>query len=44
MISLELCRRILNKNGRKYTDEEIEMIREFLYKIGEIQIEVEHNK
>lgn len=42
MITLELCRQILNKNGKKeYTDKDIERVREFLYRIGEIQIEVE---
>lgn len=42
MITLELCRQILNKNAKRdYTDKDIERIREFLYKIGEIQIEVE---
>lgn len=42
MITLELCRQVLNKNGKKeYTDKDIERIREFLYRVGEIQIEVE---
>ena len=44
MIPLKLCKEILNKGGKKYSDEEIEMIRDFLYEMGMIQIEVENNK
>lgn len=44
MIPLKLCKEILNKGSKKYSDEEIEMIRDFLYEMGMIQIEVENNK
>ena len=44
MIPLKLCKEILNKGNKKYTDEEIEMIRDFLYQMGLIQIEIENNK
>lgn len=44
MIPLKLCKEILNKGSKKYTDEEIEMIRDFLYQMGLIQIEIENNK
>lgn len=44
MIPLKLCKEILNKGSKKYTDEEIEMIRDFLYQMGLIQIEIEKNK
>ena len=42
MIPLKLCKEILNKGNKKYTDEEIEMIRDFLYQMGLIQIEIEN--
>ena len=44
MIPLKLCKEILNKGSKKYSDEEIEIIRDFLYEMGMIQIEVENNK
>ena len=37
MLSLERCKKILNKNGNKYTDEEVEKIREFLYTMAMIE-------
>jgi hypothetical protein len=36
MLSHDKCKKILSKNGVKYTDEEVKKIREFLYKLGEI--------
>lgn len=44
MIPLKLCKEILNKGRKKYSDEEIELIRDFLYKMGMIQIEIDENK
>lgn len=38
MISLEECKTILEDNEEYYSDEEIEKIREFLYKKSEIVI------
>jgi hypothetical protein len=38
MLSLTKCKKTLNKNGIKYTDEEIEKIRLFLYNLAEIQL------
>jgi hypothetical protein len=35
-ISIERCRKILNKGERKYSDEEIIKIRDFLYHLGHI--------
>ena len=38
MVTLEKCKTILNdKGGRKYSDEEIKLIREFLYIVAEIE-------
>ena len=44
MIPLKLCKEILNKGIKKYSDEEIELIRDFLYQMGMIQIEIENNE
>ena len=38
MISVEECKKILNRNGRSYTDDQIEQIREFLWKLAEIEV------
>jgi hypothetical protein len=37
-ISIAECKRILNKEGKNYTDEEILKIRDWLYRISEITI------
>jgi len=42
VISIEECKKILNKEGRKYSDENIKEIRNYLYFIG--LIEIENNK
>ncbi len=44
MISIENCRKTLNKGERKYSDEEIKKIREYLYIIGGLQLVVENNE
>lgn len=41
-ISIEQCKKMLNKNGSNYTDEEVEKIRDFLYVL--VHIEMEHIK
>ena len=41
MLSLEKCKKILNNGKRKYTDEEVKQIREYLYLLAEFQIENE---
>ncbi|HEY9045790.1 MAG TPA: hypothetical protein VIN08_07825 [Ohtaekwangia sp.] len=35
--SIEYCKKILNKSGDNYTDEEVIKIREFLYFIAEME-------
>ncbi|HEX7847102.1 MAG TPA: hypothetical protein VF476_14980, partial [Chitinophagaceae bacterium] len=37
MISIEKCKKVLEKNGKKYTAEEIQRIRELLYKLATIE-------
>lgn len=39
MLSLEESKKILNKGERKYTDEEILKIRDFLYELGQLDYE-----
>ncbi len=39
-IKLEKCRTILQKDGSVYTDVEVSQIRDFLYKIAELDYEV----
>ncbi len=41
-VSVEQCKKMLNKNGDNYTDEEVEKIRDFLYIL--VHIEMEHIK
>ena len=43
MVTLELCKKILNSGKRKYTDIEIKKIREVLYRLAELQIESEND-
>lgn len=44
MISNTKCKKILNRNGIFYTDEEIVLIKETLYKLAEIVWENEKEK
>lgn len=39
VITLENCEKILNKGTRKYTKEEIRQIREYLFFIGQLELE-----
>ncbi|KAB2881564.1 hypothetical protein F9K33_00460 [bacterium] len=40
MISIERCKEILNRGERKYSDEEIQKLREQYYKLAAIEIEL----
>lgn len=44
MLTLEDCKRILNNEERKYKDEEVKKIREYLYLIGNLQLEINNNE
>lgn len=44
MITLENCKNILNKTNKKYTDEEVKLIRAYLYMMAQIQLEIENNE
>jgi len=39
VISLEKCNEVLNKSEQKYTQEQIKVIRDWLYQIAEIVYE-----
>jgi hypothetical protein len=39
MLTIVACRKILEQNNVEYTDEEIELIRDVLYKIAEADIQ-----
>jgi len=43
VLSLDYCKKILNKGERKYSEEEIKNIREYLYFIGELQLNNNEN-
>jgi len=44
MLSLTECKKKTNKNGVQYTDAEIELIRNVLYKLAEVAIKKTKNK
>ena len=35
-LSIAYCKKVLEANGKKYSDEETEKIRDLLYKLGEL--------
>ncbi len=40
MLNLEVCKKILQKNGATYTDEEVKQIRQLLYKLGKLDYQL----
>lgn len=41
MLTLEQCKKILNDGSkRKFKDEEVKQLREFLYQLAELQLEI----
>ncbi len=38
MVNIERCKKVLNNGERKYKDEEIKMIRDFLYQLAKLEI------
>lgn len=44
MLSKTQCKKVLNKNGLFYNDEEIEVIRKVLYQIAEIEYKRKNQK
>lgn len=44
MLGLEESKKILNAGDRKYTDEEVKQIRDYLYTVARIQVDMENGK
>ncbi len=44
MISVKKCRQLLGKEGEKYTDEQLELIRGFLMRMVKINVEIIKSK
>ena len=46
MISIEKCNEVLNKNEKKYSNEKIKVIRDYLYQITMLvdQIKIKENE
>ncbi len=42
MLTLETCTKILNNGKKKYNNEEVRQIREYLYLMAQLQIESEN--
>jgi hypothetical protein len=38
MLTIQECKKLLNKNGIKYSDREIEQIRDFLWELAQIGV------
>ena len=38
MLTIGACKKILNRNEKKYSDSEIEKIRDFLWEIAQIEV------
>jgi hypothetical protein len=38
-LSIERCKKTLNRNGRSYSDEQVKKIRDFLYFLAELEYE-----
>ncbi|MFN8335708.1 MAG: hypothetical protein U0U09_11300 [Cyclobacteriaceae bacterium] len=39
-LSVAYCKKILESSGKKYSDEETEIIRDLLYKLGELDYRI----
>jgi len=42
MLTLETCTKVLNNGNKKYNNEEIKLIREYLYLLANLQVENEN--
>ncbi len=38
MLTIDNCKKILNRSGKKYSDREIEKIRDFLWELAQIVV------
>ena len=44
MLSIEVCKKVLNKKNKKYSNEEVKLIRDHLYKMVLLIDEVKDKK
>jgi hypothetical protein len=44
VLTLDYCKKVLNKGARKYSEEDIKEIRAYLYCIGQLEMETNTNK
>ena len=46
MISIELCKKVLNKKENKYSNEQVKVVRDYLYQITTIvyQLKIKENE
>ena len=44
MISIAESKKILNAGERKYTDEEVKKIRDYIYTVAKIQVDIENGR
>jgi hypothetical protein len=46
MLSIEKCNKVLNKNNRKYSAEQVKVIRDYLYQMAIIidELKSKHNE
>lgn len=42
MLNLERCKELLNKGNRKFTNDEIKEIRDYLYLIADIELSLQN--
>lgn len=40
MLNLEVCKKLLQQDGKQYSDEEVKKIRQLLYKLGELEYQL----
>lgn len=40
MISIDLCKKVLQKDGKKYTEAELSAIREWLYNLANLEYQL----
>jgi hypothetical protein len=38
MLTIDDCKKVLNRNGKEYSDNEIEQIRDFLWEMARIEV------
>lgn len=42
MLSIEVCKNTLNKNKKKYSNEQVKLVRDYLYKMAQVLEELNY--